>query len=119
MYSEPLLDHFANPRNVGVLPAPALIVEVENPACGDLLKLSVHISAGCVLEARFQVRGCTASIACGSALTEWLVGRPLATLRGDVAAAIEASVGGLPPASRHAATLAEDAVRLLLLKHGG
>ena len=74
MYPDALLDHFQNPRNVGELPPPAITVEASNPACGDILRLSARIENGVVAEARFKVRGCTASIAAGSALTEWLSG---------------------------------------------
>ncbi len=74
MYPDALLDHFQNPRNVGELAPPAITVEASNPACGDILRLSARIENGVVAEARFKVRGCTASIAAGSALTEWLAG---------------------------------------------
>ena len=101
-----------------MLEEPALAVLAENPACGDTLRLSARLENGIFAAARFQVRGCTASIACGSALTEWLAGRSVADLSVLPAAAIaeqvEQAVGGLPPASRHAAVLAADAVRLLL-----
>ncbi len=73
MFSATLLDHFQNPRNVGELPPPALVVEAANPVCGDILRLSVLLESGRVREARFQVRGCTASIAAGSALTEMVM----------------------------------------------
>ena len=75
MFSERLLDHFENPRNVGELPAPAVAVEVSNPACGDILRLTARIEAGRIAEVRYKVRGCTASIAAGSALTEMMNGR--------------------------------------------
>ena len=93
--SPELIDHFRNPRNVGDLPAPALTVEVSNPVCGDILRLSVLIEDGTVKEARYKVRGCTASIAAGSALTELMVGKKASDLqllgRNDV----ERAVGGL------------------------
>ena len=95
MYSERLLDHFQNPRNVGELASPAITVEVSNPACGDILRLGVQVSGGRVTEARYKVRGCTASIAAGSALTEMLIGKTRAEV-GDVsAAAVEEQVHGL------------------------
>jgi nitrogen fixation NifU-like protein len=114
MYSERLLDHFRNPRNVGELPAPAVTVEVSNPACGDILRLSARFEGGAVAEARFKTRGCTASIAAGSALTEWMIGKTGAELAELKPAAIEESVGGLIPESKHAAVLCVDAVRALL-----
>jgi nitrogen fixation NifU-like protein len=114
LHSARLLDHFKNPRNSGHLPPPAVTVEVTNPACGDLLRLSARLEDGRVAEARYQVRGCTASIAAGSALTEWMTGKSLAELRSLTAAAIEAELGGLEPASKHAAVLCADAVKRLL-----
>jgi nitrogen fixation NifU-like protein len=113
MYSARLLDHFQNPRNVGELPRPALIVEVSNPACGDILRLSAEFRDGRVAEARFQTRGCTASIAAGSALTEWLMGRSAAEIAALEAREIEDAVGGLSAESKHAAVLAVDAARTL------
>ncbi|HME07220.1 MAG TPA: iron-sulfur cluster assembly scaffold protein [Bryobacteraceae bacterium] len=114
MYSETLLDHFRNPRNVGELPPPAMTVEVTNPACGDILRLSVSFENDRVCQVLFKVRGCTASIAAGSALTEWLQGKTRAELRRLEAGDIEAAVGGLPPESQHAAALCVDGVRKLV-----
>src|SRR5690242_9484740 len=95
MYSARLLDHFQNPRNVGELAAPAITVEVSNPACGDILRLSVRFEQERAVEARYKVRGCTASIAAGSALTEWLIGKTRAEIAGLRAPVVEAAVGGL------------------------
>src|SRR3954470_5970115 len=92
IHSEQLLDHFQNPRNVGELPPPAVTVEVSNPACGDILRLSVRWEGRRVAEARYKVRGCTASIAAGSALTEWLVGKSREELAGFQAAIIDEAV---------------------------
>jgi nitrogen fixation NifU-like protein len=116
MHSERLLDHFQHPRNSGELPAPALVVDVTNPACGDILRLSARFENGRVAEARFLTRGCTASIAAGSALTEWMAGKSPSELRELTTEAIEEAVGGLEPASKHAAVLCVDAVRQLLSK---
>src|SRR5215472_6280519 len=113
MYPDALLDHFQNPRNVGELAAPAILVEAANPACGDILRLSARIENGVVLEARFKVRGCTASIAAGSALTEWLTGKTRAGLSEFDAGVIERAVGGLRAESKHAAVLCADGVKLL------
>src|SRR3712207_1891433 len=108
MYSDRLLDHFKNPRNVGELPPPATSVEVSNPACGDILLLYVSFRDGCVAAAAYKVRGCTASIACGSALTELIQGRSRAELAAISTAEIEAAVGGLAAESKHAAVLCKD-----------
>lgn len=109
-----VLEHFQNPRNVGELPAPAITVQVENPICGDILRLSVSMEGGEVTQARYKVRGCTASIAAGSALTELLIGRTEATLRTLTAADVEAAVGGLANESKHAAALCIDGVNQAL-----
>jgi len=114
MYSDRLIDHFRNPRNVGELPPPAQTVEASNPVCGDILRLSVLFEGAIVAEARYKTRGCTASIAAGSALTEWLAGKSKQDLRGFDPAAVEDLVGGLSPESKHAAALCADAVKLLL-----
>jgi nitrogen fixation NifU-like protein len=114
MYSERLLDHFQNPRNVGELPPPAVTVEVSNPICGDILRLSVRMEQGRVAECRYKTRGCTASIAAGSALTEWLTGKTLLEMAALRPAALEDALGGLSPESRHAAVLSVDGVRGVL-----
>ena len=88
--------------------------EIANPACGDVLRLSVKIDAGRIAEIRFKAKGCVPSMACASALTELVLGKTvrdaLALKRDDVVAA----VGGLPPASSHAAQLALDALAAAL-----
>ena len=114
MYPERLIEHFQNPRNVGELEPPALKVEVSNPACGDILRLSARFADGRVAEARYKVRGCTASIAAGSALTEWMTGRTRDELAAFVPAIVDEAVGGLPPASKHAAALCADGIKALL-----
>jgi nitrogen fixation NifU-like protein len=114
LYPDRLLDHFKNPRHAGVLAPPALVVQVENPACGDILKLSARIDGGRVVEAAFQVRGCTASIAAGSALAAWLHGQSIESLKTFRESVIDDALGGLPPASRHAAVLCASAVQALL-----
>lgn len=116
MYSPELLDHFANPRNAGELTAPDFTIACENPVCGDQLRLTLRCVEGRVAEVAFRARGCTASIACASALTELLVGRTPVELAQVRAGAIEAAVGGLIPESKHAAVLCADAVKQLEAK---
>src|SRR5450755_2183568 len=113
MYPPRLIEHFQNPRNVGHLGPPAITVEVANPACGDILRLSVRFEAGREAEVRYKVRGCTASIAAGSALTEWIAGKTRAELAAFDGALIDDAVGGLPAASKHAAVLCADGVKKL------
>jgi nitrogen fixation NifU-like protein len=119
MYSDRLLDHFQNPRNVGELPPPAVTVEASNAACGDILRLAVRFECDIAIEVRYKVRGCTASIAAGSALTEWLAGRRLDQIAAFQPSFVDEAVGGLAPESRHAAVLCADAVKLLLKRLGG
>ena len=114
MYSQRLLEHFQNPRNVGELEPPAVTVEVTNPICGDILRLSVRFEGQVASEARYKTRGCTASIAAGSALTEWIAGKTRAELAQIKPAVVEEAVGGLEPESKHAAALCVDGVRALL-----
>jgi nitrogen fixation NifU-like protein len=114
VYPERLIDHFQNPRNVGELEPPAVKVEVANPACGDILRLSARFEDGRVLEARYKVRGCTASIAAGSALTEWMQGKSRDELAVFDAVVIEEALGGLPAESKHAGVLCRDGVTALL-----
>lgn len=116
MFSEAVLDHFRNPRNAGELPGATATVEVSNPVCGDILKLSARIVDGRIAEARFLCRGCTTSIACASLLTEELRGRTLAEARALTADSLSQSLGGLPPATFHGAQLAADAVNAFLQK---
>ncbi len=111
--SPQLIDHFRNPRNVGELPPPALTVEVSNPVCGDILRISAHVVDGRIVESRYKVRGCTASIAAGSAFTELLAGRDRTGLAALTKEDVEAAIGGLSNESKHAAALCADAARAL------
>ena len=119
MHSEVFLDHFKNPRNVGDLQSPATTVEISNPVCGDILRLAARFDGDRVSEARYKVRGCTASIAAGSALTEWMIGKTRAELNALKPADVETAVGGLIPESKHAAVLCVDAVKKLLSNSKG
>jgi nitrogen fixation NifU-like protein len=116
MFSEAVLDHFRNPRNAGELPGATATVEVSNPVCGDILRLSARIVGGQIAEARFLCRGCTTAIACASLLTEELLSRAPAEALSITAESLSKSLGGLPPATFHGAQLAADAVNALLKK---
>jgi nitrogen fixation NifU-like protein len=115
MYPQRLLEYFRDARHTGVLPPPAIVVQVENPACGDILKLSARIAGGHVEEAAFQTRGCTASIAAGSALAGWLAGKPRRDVEAFEENTIDELLGGLPAASKHAASLCASGVKELLM----
>jgi len=119
MYSARLLDHFQNPRNAGEVAEPDATAEIENPACGDVLRLTLKIHAGRISEIRFKAKGCVPSMACASALTELVAGRTLDESRSVQRDALIAAVGGLPQASTHAAQLALDTLSAALSRLNG
>jgi nitrogen fixation NifU-like protein len=114
MYSKVLLDHFQNPRNAGEIAGATIAVESSNPVCGDVLKLFARMENARIVEIRFLCRGCAASIACASALTEQVDGRTRREASAITAEVLSEALGGLPPASFHAAQLAVDALAQLL-----
>lgn len=114
MYSARLLDHFQNPRNVGELPDADAVAEIQNPACGDVIRLTLKMRADRIEEIRFKAKGCVPAIACGSALTELARGKPAPEVQRLKRDDLIAAVGGLPPASTHAAQLALDALSTAL-----
>ena len=114
MYSAELLDHFQHPRNAGALEQPDASVEVSNPACGDVLRLSVKVKEGRVTEIRFLAKGCVPAIACGSALTDLVRGKSVTDASRLQQEDVVKAVGGLPEASGHAGYLAIDALSAVL-----
>jgi nitrogen fixation protein NifU and related proteins len=114
MYSAQVLDHFQNPRNAGELADADGTAEIENPACGDVLRLSLKVGAARITAARFKAKGCVAAIACGSALTDLVVGKTLSEAQRLRREDVIAVVGSLPQASTHAAQLALDALSAAL-----
>ena len=114
MYSAQLLNHFQNPRNAGEVLAPDAAVEIENPACGDVLRLTLKIESGCIAESKFKAKGCVASIACASALTQLVTAKTLSEAQSVNREALIEAIGGLPQASTHAAQLALDALQAAL-----
>jgi len=114
MFSGAVIEHFRNPRNAGELPDATASVDVTNPVCGDVLRLSVRVEGGRIAAARFKSQGCVASIASSSILTELLIGKSLAEARGITPGQISEALGGLPPATFHAAQLSCDAVAAIL-----
>lgn len=111
MYSDGVLDHFHNPRNVGEIAQPTVVAEASNPVCGDTMKLWVLAREGRVIEATFKVQGCVPAVACGSWLTEAIKGKALEQLAAISAEQIETGLRGLPAASRHASMLAVAVLR--------
>lgn len=114
MYSQQVLDHYRHPRNLGEIAQASVAVEMTNPVCGDLMRLWAVVEEGRVREAKFRIEGCIPAVACASWLTEAMKGKSLAELGQMTPEQIEAGLGGLPSASRHAARLAADALHELL-----
>jgi nitrogen fixation NifU-like protein len=116
MYSPQLLDHFQNPRNVGDVADADASVEIENPVCGDVIRLSLKVLDGRITEIRFKAKGCVPAMACGSAVTELVQGKTVADARLLSRDDLIKAVGSLPNASTHAAQLALDALSAALAK---
>lgn len=110
MYSSQLLDHFQNPRNAGDLTDADATVELENPVCGDVIRLSLKMLEGQIADIRFKAKGCVPAIACASALTEMVRGKAAEQARRITLEELSEAVGGLPQASRHAVQLALNAL---------
>lgn len=118
MYSSQVLDHFQNPRNAGELADATACVEVSNPVCGDTMQLAARVENGVIAAVRFKTQGCVTAIACSSWLTERMQARRVEELAAITAEKIAEELGGLPPATRHGAQLAANALRALLAQLG-
>src|ERR1700683_2473791 len=116
MYSAQVLEHFEHPKNAGTVDGADAAVRVENPACGDVLELTVKCAGGKIEEIRFRAKGCVATMACGSAMTELVSGRTVDEAKKLSRDELVEAVGGLPAASTHASHLAIDALAAVLGK---
>jgi nitrogen fixation NifU-like protein len=114
VYSPQVLDHFEHPRHPGLVNAPNATAQVENPACGDVLKLTARISRDRIVEIKFLAKGCVPAMACASALAEFLQGRTLCEAAALKSKDLISRLGSLPEASSHASHLAIDALTALL-----
>ena len=114
MYSPQVLDHFEHPRNPGLVNAPNATAQVENPVCGDVLKLTARILRDRIVEIKFLAKGCVPAMACASALAEVLEGKTLVEAAALKREELIKKLGGLPEASTHASHLAMDALTTLL-----
>ena len=116
MYSSELLDYFQNPRNAGEIADADASVQLANPDCGDILKLSIKVTQGVITDIKFRAKGCVPAMACGSAITELVKGKTLTEARNLGREDLVRTVGGLPQASAHASHLAIDALAAVLKK---
>ncbi len=114
VYSADLLDHFHNPRNAGEVAAPDAFARLQNPACGDILELTLKLDGKRVSDIRFRAKGCVPAMACGSAITELIKGKNVDEARQVTREDLVRKVGGLPQASAHASHLAMDTLAALL-----
>jgi NifU-like protein involved in Fe-S cluster formation len=118
MLSDAVLDHFKSPRNAGKLPNATASVDVTNPVCGDILYLAARLDPEInrIAEARFLCQGCTTAIACASLLTVELQDKTVSEAKQITAEHLSTQLGGLPPATLHAAQLAADALTQLIAR---
>lgn len=122
-YSEKVMDHFMNPRNVGEIESADGVGEVGNPACGDMMRLYLKIGEGRVLDAKFRTFGCGAAIASSSMLTEMIKGKTVDEARAITNQQVAEALDGLPAVKIHCSVMAEQAVKSALddyvKKHAG
>lgn len=110
MYSQKVMDHFSNPRNVGELQNADGVGEVGNAKCGDIMKIFLKVEKGVIEDVKFQTFGCGAAIATSSMVTELVKGKTLEEALKISNDAVAEALDGLPPVKMHCSNLAADAV---------
>ena len=110
MYTEKVMDHFENPRNVGVLENPDGVGKQGNPICGDVMEITIKVKDNMIEEAKFRTFGCCAAIATSSMVTEMVKGKTLEEAENISKKAVADALDGLPPAKMHCSNLAADAL---------
>ncbi|MBI3398192.1 MAG: Fe-S cluster assembly scaffold protein NifU [Deltaproteobacteria bacterium] len=110
MYSEKVMDHFSNPRNVGEIENANGVGTVGNPACGDIMKLSIKVEGDVIQDIKFKTFGCGAAIATSSMVTELVKGKHLNEAEEISNQTVAEALGGLPPVKMHCSNLAADAL---------
>ena len=110
MYSSKVMDHFMNPRNVGVMENPDGVGEVGNPVCGDIMKIFIRVEENRIVDAKFMTFGCGAAIASSSMATELIKGKTLEEAWEVSNAAVAEALEGLPPIKMHCSVLAEEGI---------
>ena len=114
LYSEKVMDHFRNPRNVGVIEDANGVGEVGNAKCGDIMKMYLKIEDGVVKDVKFETFGCGSAIASSSMATELIKGQPLSEVRKLTNKAVAEALDGLPDYKMHCSVLAEEAIQAAL-----
>ena len=116
MYSEKVMDHFANPRNVGEIENASGIGEVGNAKCGDIMKMYLKIEEGVIVDVKFKTFGCGAAVATSSMATEMIKGKTVDEALLLTNKAVVEALDGLPPAKIHCSVLSEEAVKSAVAK---
>lgn len=111
LYSEKVMDHFRNPRNVGKLDDPSGVGEVGNARCGDIMKVYIKVEDGIIADVKFNTFGCGSAIASSSMATEMIKGKPISEALELTNKAVAEALGGLPAHKMHCSVLAEQAIR--------
>ena len=114
MYSEKVMDHFTNPRNVGEIPDADGIGNVGNPKCGDIMKIYLKIENDVIVDAKFKTFGCGSAIASSSMATELIKGKPVEEAMQLTNKAVAEALDGLPAYKMHCSVLAEEAIQSAL-----
>ena len=114
LYSEKVMDHFRNPRNVGVIEDANGIGEVGNAKCGDIMKMYLKIEDDVIQDVKFETFGCGSAIASSSMATELIKGKPLSEVRTLTNKAVAEALDGLPDYKMHCSVLAEEAIQSAL-----
>jgi nitrogen fixation protein NifU and related proteins len=114
MYTDLVMDHFSNPRNVGEVDDPDGVGEVGNPVCGDVMRITVKVADDRIADIKFKTFGCGAAVATSSMVTEMVMGKTLKEAAEVSNTSVAEALGGLPPQKMHCSNLAADALRLAL-----
>ena len=114
LYSEKVMDHFRNPRNVGIIEDADGVGEVGNPVCGDIMKIYLKIENDVITDVKFETFGCGSAIASSSMATEMIKGRSIAEAMKLTNKAVSEALDGLPPHKMHCSVLAEEAIKKAL-----
>ena len=110
MYSDKVMDHFSNPRNVGEIPDASGTGTVGNAKCGDIMKMDIKVENGIIVDVKFKTFGCGAAIATSSMATEMVKGKTIDEALALTNKAVAEALDGLPPVKMHCSMLAEQAI---------